>query len=71
MTAPVNSLGGSMYGDGEYVVDFENAESNWAPMRALVFSPSGKFWTVDLADDAKKGVKLAAAIIALVRAQDR
>jgi hypothetical protein len=57
-----------MYGDGEYVVEFNNVSSPWAPLRAAVFTPNGRLFTAELELDADRpSVKLAARLITETR----
>lgn len=71
MNQPMNHLGGAMYGDGDYVIEFENVGSAFAPMVATVLSPKGLGYTVGpFADHQRPTVLLAAQIIARVRADE-
>lgn len=65
----VSHIGGRMYGDGEYVVQFENVGSMQAPLAACVISPNGMY-TLSLGQLQRPSVKLAAEIIARVRADE-
>jgi hypothetical protein len=66
-------IGDYEYGDGEYVVHFENVRSMHAPMVACVFGTGSYYgYTVGpFADFQKPSVELAAAVIAKVRADER
>jgi hypothetical protein len=66
----VNHLGGHMYGDGEYVVDFENVGSTQAPLVATVLSPTGHGYTLDVRG-LNPNVEAARIIIGWVRADER
>lgn len=70
--APVNHLGGTLYGDGEYVVAFENATNN-RPLTATVFSPTGHSYTITFlfGEETRGSVKLARKVIKNVRADER
>ncbi len=69
----VNALGGTMYGDGEFVVDFENVNTDFAPMVACVcVREDGAGYTLGpFADNERPSVQLASQIIARVRADRR
>ena len=65
-----------MYGDGEYVVEFENADSMQAPLSATVLTPGkhGAYlnaYTIGPLQAKRPSVKLAAHVISLARAEDR
>jgi hypothetical protein len=61
-------IGGTMYGDGEIVVDFSNVDSQHAPLEAHVLTPSGAGYRVGpFAAGERPSVKLAASIIGRVR----
>jgi hypothetical protein len=67
VNAPTTTyIGGRMYGDGEYVLEFENVDSRLAPMVAAVISPSGHGYTLGPLYE-RPSVKLAGALIARVR----
>jgi hypothetical protein len=71
-TAPtVNSLGGTMYGDGEFVVNFENVNSDQAPMVATVMAGDDGYTVGPFADFERPSVLLASQIIARVRTDRR
>ena len=66
----VSHVGGSMYGDGEYVVEFRNASSFLVPLSADVMTPSGKLYEVTMSLGDKPSVATARSIIAQVRARE-
>jgi len=77
MTNPhISHLGGSMYGDGEVVVEFENVDSAQAPMTATVLTPGrhGAYldaYRIANLQSKRPSVKLAAHVISLARAEDK
>jgi len=70
MAPTVNNLGGKMYGDGEYVCEFENASSDLCPTTALLLSPSGQCYTTPLQSDEQANIATARKLILIVRAKE-
>jgi hypothetical protein len=64
----VSYIGGTMYGDGEYVVEFHYTRSTLGPMKATVLGPSG-LRSVDFEAGTEPNVKTARQVIALARTQ--
>lgn len=62
--AMVNHLGGRMYGDGEYVVEFH--VSSVAPLSATVLGP-GALRGVTFSEGVKPSIDVARRTIALAR----
>jgi hypothetical protein len=67
--ATVNYLGGYMYGDGEYIVEFKNVQSFLAPMAALVITPDRQMYEVGFQLGTKMSVKTAEAVILRIRSE--
>lgn len=68
----VSNLGGKMYGDGEFVLEFDNAGSMLAPLMADVADLRGSSITVrelTFAEGTPATIDTARKAIALVRAQ--
>lgn len=64
---PVSYIGGSMYGDGEYVVEFER--SSIAPLKATILG-SRVLRSVEFETGTEDNVQTARQVIALARMQD-
>ena len=63
-------IGGHMYGDGEYVVEFSNV-SGMAPLRAsVIIIATGRIYNAEFDLGSKASVKLAAQVIAQVRREE-
>jgi hypothetical protein len=62
----VTYIGGPMYGDGEYVVEFQNVRSALAPLKAIVLGP-GSLRSVEFEDGTEPNVQTARRVIALAR----
>jgi hypothetical protein len=63
----VTYIGGSMYGDGEYVVEFHGSKSDLGPMTATVLGP-GALRSVTFEAGVKASIDVARRTIALARA---
>lgn len=66
----VSHLGGKMYGDGEYVVEFENVGSMQAPLVACVLTPGGHGYSMKV-EGLPAGKRAAEIVIARVRADEK
>jgi hypothetical protein len=70
----VSSLGGKMYGDGEYVVEFSGGGGvTGSPLVATVIGPHderGTFRTASFGAYEKPSVKLAGTVIGSARRAD-
>jgi len=66
-TPVVTYIGGSMYGDGEYVLEFHGAGSMLAPMTATVIGP-GALRSLTFAEGVTPSVDVARRAIAIARA---
>ena len=66
----VTHVGGSMYGDGVYVVEFENVGSTQAPLVACVIGPNVSA-SVRFDAAQRPSVRLAEIAIALVVRAER
>lgn len=64
----VVSLGGKMYGDGEYVVEFHGSGSDLGPMTGTVLGP-GALRSVTYEQGVTASLDVARRTIALARAQ--
>jgi hypothetical protein len=70
LASGVTSLGGSMYGDGEYVVQFEGGRGTQAPLSAILLVESA-VRSVEFDAEHQIGNKaLAEKVIRLARLQD-
>ena len=67
----VTHIGGDMYGDGEYVVEFRKTNSFLAPLSADVMTPSGKVYEATFGLGDKANVKLATVVINQVKLRER
>lgn len=68
----VSSLGGRMYGDGEFVVEFSGGQFQMAPLKATVMGGAlgdgpGDYAEVGFDLGAKQSVATASAAISAVR----
>jgi hypothetical protein len=65
----VSFIGGTMYGDGEYVVEFHYTRSTLGPITATLLA-AGSVRSVEFEDGTEPNVQTARQVIARARIQD-